>query len=166
MMLTLFIALSVLTLVSCIFAIISKVPIYSLLSVIVAFFSIAGHFLLLQSQFLAAVQVIVYAGAIVVLFLFTIMLMNLNIPIKNKKPTIYVILAFLSCAGILGFFLNEIMSSNFGNRVENVENVGDVKTLGKVLLNEYFFPFEFISVLLLTAMIGSVLISKKEKSVQ
>jgi NADH-quinone oxidoreductase subunit J len=160
-MLSVFITLSILTIVSCLLAILSKRPIYSLLSVVVAFFSIAGHFLLLQSQFLAVVQVIVYAGAIVVLFLFTIMLMNLNIPLFNKKSSIFILTSTVVCAGILGLFIHFIHESVFEPAKLNT-NAGDVKTLGKVLLNEYYFPFEFISVLLLTAMIGAVLISKKE----
>ncbi len=160
-MLSVFIALSILTIVSCLLAILSRIPVYSLLSVVVAFFSIAGHFLLLQSQFLAAVQVIVYAGAIVVLFLFTIMLMNLNIPLFNKKSSVFVLTSTVVCAGILGLFIHFIHESVFEPAKLNA-NTGDVKTLGKVLLNEYYFPFEFISVLLLTTMIGAVLISKKE----
>lgn len=160
MMLIIFLTLSALTIVSCISAILSKLPIYSLLSVIVAFFSIAGHYLLLQSQFLAAVQVIVYAGAILVLFLFTIMFMNLNYVIPSKKPVYFIVLAVIACAGILAFLLQAIHCSDFGT-YSSQSNIGEIKNLGKILLNKYFFPFEFISVLLLTAMIGSVLISKK-----
>ncbi len=160
MMLIIFLTLSALTIASCISAIVSKLPIYSLLSVIVAFFSIAGHYLLLQSQFLAAVQVIVYAGAILVLFLFTIMFMNLNYAVTNKKPLYFVALSAIASAGILAFLLQAIHCSDFG-MYSNKNGVGEIKALGKILLNEYFFPFEFISILLLTAMVGSVLISKK-----
>lgn len=143
----------------------SRNPVHSVLFLIGCFFSIAGHYLLLNAQFLAVVHIIVYAGAIMVLFLFTLMLMNLNEETEKHKPAIARIAAVLA-GGILMILLVAIL-----RRVDmmpapyyNDPTIGTIQNLGKVLLDEYFFPFEFASVLFLSAMIGAVLLAKKDKT--
>jgi NADH-quinone oxidoreductase subunit J len=132
---------------------------------VICFFSIAGHYLLLNSQFLAIVHVIVYSGAIMILFLFTIMLMNLNKENEVYKPRFTrlgaIVIFCLMCLILIAILINS--KPIVGEYVTTGEDYQSIKVLGKVLLNEYMVPFEFASVLLLTAMIGAVLLSKKEK---
>ena len=161
----LFCVLSVITLATAFLTIYSKNPIHSAIYLVICFFSIAGHYLLLNAQFLAIVHVIVYSGAIMILFLFTVMLMNLNKENEVHKPRVTrlgaIVLFCLMCLVLIAVFINS--KPIVGDYTTTGEDYQSIKVLGKVLLNEYMVPFEFASVLLLVAMIGAVLLSKKEK---
>lgn len=158
-------SLSTIAFITAIYTVIAKNPIFSAISLLVCFASIAGHYLLLNAQFLFIVHIIVYAGAIMVLFLTTLMLMNLNEETEKHKPAIAQ-MAALAVAVALGCLLITLVHKANVILVKHpiIDNVGDVKSLGNVLLNEYFYPFEFISVLLLSAMVGVVLLMKKDKT--
>lgn len=164
--LILFCVLSFVTLATAFLTIYSKNPIHSAIYLVICFFSIAGHYLLLNSQFLAIVHVIVYSGAIMILFLFTIMLMNLNKENEVHKPRVTrlgaIVLFCLMCLILISIFINSKPIE--GEYIATGEDYQSIKVLGKVLLNEYMVPFEFASILLLVAMIGAVLLSKKEKT--
>ena len=163
----LFLLLSALTLISAAAVVFAKNPMYSVLSSIVCFFTIAGHYILLNAQFLAIVHLIVYAGAIMVLLLFTLMLMNLNKEDETSKPKWTVFAALISTC-VLGVVLIAALKSAQPEMLDYTttgEDFQSIKVLGKVLLNEYQVPFEFASVLLLVSMIGAVLISKKEEKI-
>jgi NADH-quinone oxidoreductase subunit J len=161
----LFCILSVITLATAFLTIYSRNPIHSAIYLVICFFSIAGHYLLLNAQFLAIVHVIVYSGAIMILFLFTVMLMNLNKENEVYKPRVTrlgaIVLFCLMCLVLIAVFINS--KPIVGEYITTGEDYQSIKVLGKVLLNEYMVPFEFASVLLLVAMIGAVLLSKKEK---
>jgi NADH-quinone oxidoreductase subunit J len=161
----LFSILALITLATAFLTIYSRNPIHSAIYLVICFFSIAGHYLLLNAQFLAIVHVIVYSGAIMILFLFTVMLMNLNKENEVHKPRVTrlgaIVLFCLMCLVLIAIFVNS--KPIVGEYVTTGEDYQSIKILGKVLLNEYMVPFEFASVLLLVAMIGSVLLSKKEK---
>ena len=161
----LFSILALITLATAFLTIYSRNPIHSAIYLVICFFSIAGHYLLLKAQFLAIVHVIVYSGAIMILFLFTVMLMNLNKENEVHKPRVTrlgaIVLFCLMCLVLIAIFVNS--KPIVGEYVTTGEDYQSIKVLGKVLLNEYMVPFEFASVLLLVAMIGSVLLSKKEK---
>ena len=146
--------------------IISKNPIHSAIYLVISFFSIAGHYLMFNAQFLAVVHIIVYSGAIMVLFLFTIMLMNLNKedePHKSSLSKIAAVISFcLLCFVMLAVFIKaQPAITEYDISGQDFQSI---KVLGQVLLNEYMLPFEFASVLLLVSMIGAVLLSKKEKA--
>jgi len=138
-------------------------PINSVLYLVLTFFCIAGHYLLLNAQFLAVVHIVVYAGAIMVLFLFVIMLMNLNQDTEPQKTIIAKLVA--GCiGGILLFVMvgtlkgaEQMQLQQYGH-----SDIGLVKNLGKVLFGEFLFPFEIASVLLLAAMVGAIMLGKKE----
>lgn len=161
----LFWVLSALTIGGAIMVVASKNPVYSILYLIITFFAISGHYILLNAQFLAIVNIIVYAGAIMVLFLFVVMLMNLNAdsepPQKNKLllyggsiagcSLLLVLVAALKQTDVT----SQLVQTNGGE-------VGLIKNLGRALFTDYVFPFEISSVLFLSAMIGAVVISKKE----
>lgn len=164
--LIIFCVLAAITLATAFLTIFSKNPIHSAIYLVICFFSIAGHYLLLNSQFLAIVHIIVYSGAIMILFLFTIMLMNLNEEHEVYKPRITRLGAIVSfcliCLVLIKIFIDS--KPIVGEYVTTGEDYQSIKVLGKILLNEYMVPFEFASILLLVAMIGTVLLSKKEKS--
>ncbi len=164
-LLILFYILSALTLATAFLTIISKNPIHSAIYLVICFFSIAGHYLLFNAQFLAIVHIIVYSGAIMVLFLFTIMLMNLNKddePHKSFATKIAAVISFcLMALVLLAVFVKA--QPEIAEYTILGEDYQSIKVLGKVLLNEYMVPFEFASILLLVSMIGAVLLSKKEK---
>jgi NADH-quinone oxidoreductase subunit J len=160
----LFWGLSVLALFSAIMVVASKSPVHSILFLIVVFFAISGHYILLNAQFLAIVNIIVYAGAIMVLFLFVVMLMNLNAESEPKKNRM-VQFAGLISGGCL--FLILISAITRSTSAENIMQMGGgdqglIKNLGMVLFRDYVIPFEISSVLFLSAMIGAVVIGKKE----
>lgn len=164
--LIIFCFLSAITLSTAFLTIFSKNPIHSALYLVICFFSIAGHYLLLNSQFLAIVHIIVYSGAIMILFLFTIMLMNLNKENEVHKPRITRLGAIISFCLISVVFIVIFINSKpiSGEYIGTGEDYQSIKVLGNVLLNEFMVPFEFASILLLVAMIGVVLMSKKEKT--
>src|SRR5689334_13157072 len=154
--------LSVLALFSALMVVTSKNPVYSVLWLILVFFAISGHYLLLNAQFLAIVNIIVYAGAIMVLFLFVIMLMNLNRdsePRKNK---------WLKLAGaVAGGCLLLVLVAAFRNTERHMTelaqgDIGLIQNLGKVLFKDYVVPFEISSILFLSAMVGAVVIGKRD----
>jgi NADH-quinone oxidoreductase subunit J len=159
-----FYILAAITLSTAFLTIYSKNPIHSAIYLVICFFSIAGHYLLFNAQFLALVHIIVYSGAIMILFLFTIMLMNLNKEDEVHKPRItrlgaIVVFCILSVVMIAVFVNSKTIMGEYDLTGEDYQSI---KKLGKVLLNEYMVPFEFASILLLVAMIGTVLLSKKE----
>lgn len=164
--LIIFCILSAVTLATAFLTVFTKNPIHSAIYLVLCFFSVAGHYLLFNAQFLAVVHIIVYSGAIMILFLFTVMLMNLNKEDEVHKPRTTRLLAgiifVLTCLVLLAIFIQT--KPIVGAYDDTGEDYQSIKVLGKVLLNEYMVPFEFASVLLLTAMIGTVLLSKKEKS--
>ncbi|HLF51666.1 NADH-quinone oxidoreductase subunit J [Flavobacterium sp.] len=163
--LIIFCVLSAITLSTAFLTVFTKNPIHSAIYLVISFFSIAGHYLLFNAQFLAFVHIIVYSGAIMVLFLFTIMLMNLNKENEVHKPRITRFGAVISFCLLGLIFIATFVKSKpiVGEYTTTGEDFQSIKVLGKVLLDEYMVPFEFASVLLLVAMIGSVLLSKKEK---
>ncbi|UOE40184.1 NADH-quinone oxidoreductase subunit J [Chryseobacterium suipulveris] len=158
-----FFFIAFLAVASAFFFVFGKNPIYSILSLIVTFFSIAALYILLNAQFLGIVQIIVYAGAIMVLFLYILMMLNLNKADESRKQNIMkfigVFTAGLLLIGILGAF----RGMQTGTIAGNVDSsVGLTKNLGRLLFNEYVLPFELASILILAGIVGAVLIGKKD----
>jgi NADH-quinone oxidoreductase subunit J len=159
----LFYFLSAMALGSAIMVVISRNAVHSVLWLIITFFAISGHYILMNAQFLGIVNLIVYAGAIMVLFLFVIMLMNLNADIEPKKNR------WLKLAGIVagGCFLLVLVAALKSAEVRgqqtqfNEGNIGLIENLGQLLFTEYVVPFEISSILFLSAMVGAVVIGKK-----
>jgi NADH-quinone oxidoreductase subunit J len=158
----LFWILAIITLFSALMVITSKHPIYSVLWLIITFFTISGHYVLLNAQFLAVVNIIVYAGAIMVLFLFVLMLMNLNKDTEPQKSK------WLKLAGaVAGGSLLLVLVAALRNTEQQMTQLGSgdiglIQNLGKVLFTDYVVPFEISSILFLSAMVGAVVIGKKE----
>ncbi|GHN01928.1 NADH dehydrogenase subunit J [Cytophagales bacterium WSM2-2] len=159
MTLYLFYFLSFVAIFSALLVVFSKNPVYSVLYLIITFFAIAGHYVLLDAQFLAAVHVIVYAGAIMVLFLYVIMLLNLNTDSEPHKSNLVKITAVV-CAGLMMVVLVGTLRGASQVAPLEAQNIGLVKNLGKVLFTEFLLPFEISSILLLAAMVGVVMVGK------
>ena len=158
----LFILLAAMSVGSAVMMLVTKNPVKSILWLIVVFFSISGHYVMLNAQFLAVVNIIVYAGAIMVLFLFVVMLMNLNAetePLKNYRLHI---IGLVSGGSLLLILLSSLLKNNQHQLVMmKLGDQGLISNLGKVLFTNYVLPFEIASVLFLSAMIGAVIIGKK-----
>ena len=156
--------LSILAFFSAIGVVVSKNPVFSVLCLIITFFAISGHYILLNAQFLAVVNIIVYAGAIMVLFLFVIMLMNLNAGMNLQGNKLMRFAGFI--AGLCLFLVMVAALKDAGIKKQMVQtsggDIGLIKNLGTVLFKEYVVPFEISSVLFLSAMVGAVVIGKKE----
>ncbi|MBS1646619.1 MAG: NADH-quinone oxidoreductase subunit J [Bacteroidetes bacterium] len=155
--------LSFLAIMFALMVVFTRNPINSVLYLVMTFFCIAGHYLLLNAQFLAVVHIVVYAGAIMVLFLFVIMLMNLNQDTEPQKTLMTKLIAGL----IGGVFLAVLVGTLKGAEQlsfsqTGASQIGMVKNLGIVLFKDFLFPFEIASVLLLGALVGAIMLGKKE----
>lgn len=157
-----FITLALLTLTSALMVVFSRNPIYSVLYLVICFFSISGHYILLQAHFLAAVNLIVYAGAIMVLFLFVIMLLNLNKESEPQKTNAFKAAAIFSGSLIMILIAASSRSFELQGPAATIPNdFGTVKAIGMVLFTEFLLPFEVASVLLISAMVGAVILARK-----
>ena len=139
----------------------SQNPVTSAMFLVLTIASLAGLFVLLHAFFLAAVQVLVYAGAVMVLFLFVIMLLDLKAEERRKLKRLGLAGGVLVVGSILGIFFASLARSPLpAGEPSTLE--GSTIELGKRLFTQYLLPFEVVSVLLLVAMVGVVLLSKKD----
>jgi NADH-quinone oxidoreductase subunit J len=160
-----FYVLALLLIASALVVITNRNPVTSAVALAFNLVAIAGLYMVLDAQFIGLLQVIVYAGAIMVLILFVIMLLNLREEAKaHPAGTIQRILAPVSSllfAVVIGRSLWSSAPSSFPARAEGF---GTAASLGKELFARYYYPFEAISLLLVVAMIGSVLLAKRKVS--
>ena len=159
----LFYFLSVLALGSAIMVVLSRNPVHSVLWLIVTFFAISGHYILMNAQFIGIVNLIVYAGAIMVLFLFVIMLMNLNTESEPKKNKWLKLAGVVAGGCLLLVMVAALKTAETNNAMVQLKDgdIGLIKELGKTLFTDYVVPFEISSILFLSAMVGAVVIGKK-----
>ena len=147
--------------------VVSRNPVHSALFMLPLFFHVAGIYIMLNAEFIAAIQVLVYAGAIMVLFLFVIMLVKSEF-VKGKKSFLAswpVVAAF--AVTLCGFLMSALVSSSFSGRrgeytVDAVRQAGNSQLIGKVIFTDYLFPFEVASIILLVAMVGAIVLAKKK----
>jgi NADH-quinone oxidoreductase subunit J len=156
-----FLLLAVLTLASALMVVFSKSPIYSVLWLVICFFSITGHYILLDAHFLAIVNLIVYAGAIMVLFLFVIMLLNLNKETEPHKPFLLKLAAVVSGCLLMLVLAASFKDFSISNSLALTDGFGTAKEVGKILFNKFLLPFEVASILFISAMVGAVILGKK-----
>jgi NADH-quinone oxidoreductase subunit J len=138
----------------------SRSPVTSAMFLVLTIISMSGLFLLLHAFFLAAVQILVYAGAVMVLFLFVIMLLDLKEEQRRKIKFFSFIAGIIAVGGIVSAFVKSLASVKESTVAPKLE--GDTIALGKLLFTQYTLPFEIVSVLLLVAMVGVILLSKKK----
>lgn len=155
----LFYLFAALMLACALLVIVSRNPVTSAMFLVLTILAMSGLFVLLHAFFLAAVQIIVYAGAVLVLFVFVIMLLDLKEEERRKIKFFGVVAGFVSVGGIVSAFVKSVASLKPPTESPHLE--GDTLSLGKLLFSHYLLPFEVVSVLLLVAMIGVILLSKK-----
>ncbi|MFH1538352.1 MAG: NADH-quinone oxidoreductase subunit J [bacterium] len=154
--------------VSALLVITRRNAVYSAVFLVACFCCIAGIYVLLNAQFLAAAQVIVYAGAIMVLFVFAIMLLRADSPLACAETMSFQRIFGFAFAVVLLFQVGHIVkkfviSAPMGDfPPEKVAAAGNIETVGLILFTKYVYPFEVISILLLAAMIGAVVLAKRK----
>lgn len=139
----------------------SRNPVTSAMFLVLTIASLAGLFVLLHAFFLAAVQILVYAGAVMVLFLFVIMLLDLKAE-ERQRPTVLRLLTGLVAVGAILFAFLHSALDLAPPAYSSSDLDGGTRALGNLLFRDYLLPFEILSVLLLVAIVGVVLLSKKE----
>ncbi|MGH7993714.1 MAG: NADH-quinone oxidoreductase subunit J [Limisphaerales bacterium] len=139
----------------------SRNPVTSAMFLVLTIISMAGLFVLLHAFFLAAVQIIVYAGAVIVLFLFVIMLLDLKEEQRRKINLFGVITGLISVGTILAISLKSLRVTEL-TTAPVLDHEGGTEALGKLLFTQYVLPFEVVSILLLVAMVGVILLSKRD----
>ncbi|NGM60946.1 NADH-quinone oxidoreductase subunit J [Sphingobacterium sp. SGG-5] len=161
---TIFYFVAFLSIFFALMTIFTKNPVHSVLYLVITFFTFTIHYILLNAQFLAVVNFIVYMGAIMVLFLFVLMLLNLNKDTEPMKSNLVKIMGTIAGMCLIATVLGalKVIETNNGFVTGNTD-FGLVKNLGKILFDEFLLPFELSSILLLTAMVGAILLAKKDK---
>lgn len=138
-------------------------PVHSVIWLILTFFSIAGQYILLNAQFLAVVHIIVYAGAIMVLFLFVLMLLNLNEDSEPQKSTVWKVIGSVAAGLLLVTLTGALRGAGELPTTQAINpEMGLVKNLGRVLFTDFVVPFEIAGILFLAAMVGAVMVGKKD----
>lgn len=163
-----FALVTVVAVISALLVVTCKNPINSALSLVMTFFCLAVYYAMLNAPFMAAVQIIVYAGAIMVLIIFTIMLLNIRVD-ANKKSHHQVALG--SVIGIVtlmltGLFLTRGKISQPVGDITNavINQYGHTELIGKAMFTDFLLPFEVTSILLLVAIVGAVILAKRKLS--
>jgi len=163
MTLYIFLALAIVSVITALLMVLSRNPVHSVLFLILTFFAIAGQYVLLNAQFLAVVHIIVYAGAIMVLFLFVLMLLNLSKETEPQKSNLWKISGAIASGSLLLTLVGAMRGSIAVQSPEVSDpGVGLVENLGKVLFTDFVVPFEIAGILFLAAMVGAVLVGKRD----
>ncbi len=161
-----FLVLSFIAIVSAILMITRANPVKSAIFLIINFLSLSIIYLTLNAQFIAIIQVLVYAGAIMVLFVFVIMLLNLQdekklsdkLDLRKVVALLFVLLVF----GRIALGLGKSVSERFLKQAENSVEIGKVEFIGEKLFTNYILPFEITSLILIVAIVGSIVLAKRK----
>jgi len=161
------IILGSLTLASALMVVLSKHPVRSVIYLVVTFFFITSMYIMMNAQFLAIVNMIVYAGAIMVLFLFVLMLLNLNKEVEPMTTRGAQLAAFIAGGSLFLVLITApkdtlILGQSYR---DNDSQIGLVKELGNLLFSKYIVAFELTSILFIAAMVGAILLAKREKQI-
>jgi len=143
----------------------SRSPVTSAMFLVTTMISISGLFVLLNAYFLAAVQILVYAGAVMVLFLFVIMLLDVQETARRKLRIVSLVMGFAAVGALFGVYKSSVEATYEDVKAVDEVVVGSTEALARGLFSKddgFILPFEIVSILLLVAMIGAILLSKKE----
>ncbi len=163
MTLAVFLTLAIASIVFALLMVLTKNPVHSVIFLLLTFFAVAGQYVLLNAQFLAVVHIIVYAGAVMVLFLFVLMLLNLNTEAEPRQTARWKLAAALVSGMLMLTLVGTLRAGAALPIPENTDpHVGLVQNLGKVLFTDFVVPFEMAGILFLAAMVGAVLLAKRE----
>lgn len=161
------IILGSLTLASALMVVMSKHPVRSVIYLVVTFFFITAMYIMMNAQFLAIVNIIVYAGAIMVLFLFVLMLLNLNKEVEPMNSRGAQLAAFIAGGSLFLVLITALKDTLILAQTYRHQdnNIGLVKELGHLLFTKYVVAFELASILFIAAMVGAILLAKREKQI-
>jgi NADH-quinone oxidoreductase subunit J len=159
--LAIFAFFAALALVSAVLIIIQKNAMYSVLYLAFTVLSVAGVFFTLEAEYLGAIQILVYGGGIVVLYIFVIIIVNLDEVVRERRKLFPKIFIFAVPALLLGEIASVLMRFKFVPAAGH-EQAGDLKTLSEMLFSTYLVPFELASILLLAVLIGAVIIARRK----
>ena len=152
--------------VSAVLVVVCKNPINSALSLIMTFFCLATYYVMLDAPFMAAVQVMVYAGAIMVLMVFTIMLLNIRVDASKKhshKLVIGSVIGFFTLINTVFILIRSRAAVPTGPYSGDViRKIGHTELIGREMFTNFLLPFEITSILLLVAIVGAVILAKKK----
>lgn len=161
-----FLIITLVAIVSAIMVITCKNPINSALSLIMTFFCLATYYVMLDAPFMAAVQVMVYAGAIMVLMVFTIMLLNIRVDASKKhshKVLFGMIIGFFTLVNAVFIIIKSRAALPTGPYSgEMIKRIGHTELVGREIFTSFLLPFEITSILLLVAIVGAVILAKKK----
>lgn len=159
-------ALGGLTVGSALMVILSQHPVRSVMYLILTFFMISANYIMMNAQFIAIVNIIVYAGAIMVLLLFVLMLLNLSKDNEPKSSLSMKIAAILAGGSLMTVLVAAVKDAVVAPITEvSANQQGLVENLGQLLFTKYVLPFEISSILFISAMVGAVLLAKREKQI-
>lgn len=162
---------STITLLSALMVITAKNPVHSVLFLILAFFNSAGLFVMLGAEFIAMILVIVYVGAVAVLFLFVVMMLDINFADMRKGAMQYVpvglltggILLFELITVFVGWQFSKNVASNIASPEPDPEKITNTEALGRILYTDYIFAFQVCGLILLVAMIGAIVLTHRRR---
>ncbi|MDD2539463.1 MAG: NADH-quinone oxidoreductase subunit J [Desulfuromonadaceae bacterium] len=161
-----FLIITFVAIISAILVVTCKNPINSALSLIMTFFCLATYYVMLDAPFMAAVQVMVYAGAIMVLMVFTIMLLNIRVDASKKhshKVVFSLIIGFFTFVNLAYvLFKSRVAVATGPYSADMIKQVGHTELIGKEMFTNFLLPFEITSILLLVAIVGAVILAKKK----
>lgn len=159
-----FIAFSLFTLVTAAGVVLSRNVIYSAFNLVLCFFGLATLYLLWGATFISMVQILIYAGAIVVLFVFVVMLLNFEKP-TEKSPSLFFMAVTGGGVWVISLLLLRVFSKTFGMlSIPETTQALSVRTVSKLLFTQYLWPFEVLTVFLLALIIGIFLVARPEKN--
>ncbi len=167
-----FIVFSTIAILGSLMVVLQKTPVSSAFSLVLVFFSFSGLYALLGAHFIAALQILVYTGAIMVLFVFVIMLLGQDQPTSDLKDSslLFKGITLLGAIGLLNVLLQAALSSKdiVGKGVYTEEKInemgGNLKSISEVLFKDYVFHFELVSFLILGAIVATVALAKRKNS--
>jgi NADH-quinone oxidoreductase subunit J len=163
--LAVFFVLAALAVIGAVNLILQKHPIHSALSLIVVMVALAGLYLLMGAEFVAAVQIIVYGGAIMVLFVLVIMLLNAGTEEHTSISKLAGVPGLLLVAGLASFVAATIArSTDVVQAAQQTGEMSSTKGISNMLFRDFVYPFELTSFLILIAIMGAVLLAQREKS--
>lgn len=148
--------------------IVSRNPVYSALCLVLAFFTSAALWLLIEAEFLAIVLVLVYVGAVMVLFLFVVMMLDINVEEVKQGFTRYAWLGWVVSIIVIGQMVAVFYARDFGidatiGPVRNAADYSNTRALGEVLYTQYVYPFELAAVLLLVAIVAAISLTMRKR---
>ena len=159
--LAIFAFFAALALVSAVLIIIQKNAMYSVLYLAFTVLSVAGVFFTLEAEYLGAIQILVYGGGIVVLYIFVIIIVNLDEVVRERRKLFPKIFIFAVPALLLGEIASVLLRFKFVPAAGH-EQAGDMKTLSELLFSTYLVPFELPSILLLAVLVGAIIIARRK----